>query len=166
MTFNQKLTDLRKTAGLSQDGLARQLGVSRQAISKWELGTAMPETENIVKLAQIFDVKVDYLLGHTVLSKPAVLPQLKKHSSTIMFIIYMLLMALFLLNLRIFTINCARGVTHSIKPLFWWTPAEYAQYARHIVVGWTDFQYGRIFLIPAAISFVLMRYIRKKDKEI
>ncbi len=171
MNFNEKLLTLRKNAGMSQDALAEKLGVTRQAVSKWELGTAMPETENIAKLAQIFDVTADYLLGHTVVEKPNVISGLKKikntlkqHGSTILFIIYIILMALFLFNMRIFTINCARAVTHSIKPFFWWTMAEYKAYRKR-PVGMGDLEYALYFLAFAGITFMLMKIIRKKDRD-
>ncbi len=63
MTLGAKLQTLRKQAGMSQETLAGQLGVSRQAVSRWELDISLPETENIIKLAKIFDVSFDYLLG-------------------------------------------------------------------------------------------------------
>lgn len=62
MTLGEKITDLRKKHGLSQEELAITLGVSRQAVSKWELGDATPETEKIVALAEYFDVTTDWLL--------------------------------------------------------------------------------------------------------
>lgn len=165
MNFNEKLVALRKDAGMSQETLAQRLGVTRQAISKWELGTAMPETKSIVQIAQVFSVTTDYLLGHTVITKPNIINQIKKHTGTISFLLYIVLLILFLFNMMIFTINCARGVTHSIKPLFWWTPAEYAQYSRHIVVGWSDFEYALVWLAAAAVAYVLMTLIRKRDEK-
>ena len=63
MTLGEKLQQLRKSRGLSQEHLAAQIAVSRQAISKWELGEAMPDTENVVQLSKIFDVTTDYLLN-------------------------------------------------------------------------------------------------------
>ena len=62
MTFGEKLQLLRKRQGLSQEKLAEQLDVSRQAISKWELGESLPDTENVVQLGKLFDVSIDYLL--------------------------------------------------------------------------------------------------------
>lgn len=62
MTFGSKLQMLRKQRGFSQEELAAQLTISRQAISKWELGSAMPDTENIVQLSNLFGVSTDYLL--------------------------------------------------------------------------------------------------------
>jgi len=63
MTLGEKLLQLRKSKGLSQEQLAVQITVSRQAISKWELGEAMPDTDNVVQLSKIFNVSTDYLLN-------------------------------------------------------------------------------------------------------
>lgn len=57
-----KLYKLRKNSGLSQEQLAEQLNVSRQAISKWESGTAVPESEKLITISNYFGVSVDYLL--------------------------------------------------------------------------------------------------------
>lgn len=62
MTFGEKLQDLRRRAGMSQDTLAEKLDVSRQAVSKWERDEAMPETEKLVRIAQLFDASLDELL--------------------------------------------------------------------------------------------------------
>lgn len=62
MAFGDKLQFLRKTKGISQEQLASQLKISRQAISKWENNSSIPDVENIVKLSNIFEVSTDYLL--------------------------------------------------------------------------------------------------------
>lgn len=62
MTFSEKLLDLRRKNALSQEQLANQLGVSRQTVSKWEIGTATPDTVHIVQLSKLFSVTTDYLL--------------------------------------------------------------------------------------------------------
>ena len=62
MTLGEKLQKLRARAGLSQDRLAELLGVSRQAVSKWERNEAMPEAEKIVRISRQFGVSTDYLL--------------------------------------------------------------------------------------------------------
>lgn len=59
----KKLTQLRKHNGLSQETLAEKIGVSRQAISKWERGEASPDTENLLSLSKIYSVSLDDLLG-------------------------------------------------------------------------------------------------------
>lgn len=58
--FAKKFTQLRKSSGITQQKLGEYLGVSNRAVSKWETGLAMPSTENIYKLSQIFKVPVDY----------------------------------------------------------------------------------------------------------
>ena len=62
MTFAEKLQMLRKERGLSQDQLASALEVSRQSVSKWELGNDMPKVDKILLLSDFFDVSADYLL--------------------------------------------------------------------------------------------------------
>lgn len=62
MTFGEKLQELRRKNAMSQDVLAEKLEVSRQAVSKWERDEAMPETDKIVRIAQLFGVSTDYLL--------------------------------------------------------------------------------------------------------
>ena len=62
MTFGEKLQLLRKGRGWSQERLAEEIPISRQAVSKWESGGAMPDTENVVRISQLFEVSTDYLL--------------------------------------------------------------------------------------------------------
>ena len=62
MNFSEKLYSLRKKNGLSQEQLAEGLGVSRQAISKWESGHAVPETEKLLVISEYFEVSLDYLM--------------------------------------------------------------------------------------------------------
>ena len=64
MTFGEKLQRLRQRAGMSQDALAEKLGVSRQAVSRWERDETMPETDKVIALAELFGVTTDYLLRH------------------------------------------------------------------------------------------------------
>ena len=56
MNFSEKLLTLRKAKNLTQEQLAEKLDVSRQSISKWESGQAVPEMEKIVALSVVFDV--------------------------------------------------------------------------------------------------------------
>ena len=62
MILGDKILQLRKQNGWSQEELAAQLGVSRQSVSKWESGTSIPDLERILKISQIFGVSTDYLL--------------------------------------------------------------------------------------------------------
>lgn len=62
MTFAEKLYYLRTENNYSQEALAGLLNVSRQAISKWELGTTLPETDKIMAISELFGVSIDSLL--------------------------------------------------------------------------------------------------------
>jgi len=62
MTFGRKLQWQRKKNRLSQEALAAELEVSRQAVSKWEQDGALPDAANIVRIARLFRVGTDYLL--------------------------------------------------------------------------------------------------------
>lgn len=62
MKFHEKLFDLRKNSKMTQADLAEKLNVSRQAVSRWEMGTAMPDIENLIAMSDLFDVTLDELL--------------------------------------------------------------------------------------------------------
>ena len=62
MTLCEKLIDLRRKAGLSQEQMAQQLDVSRQAVSKWESGVSDPSTSNLLALAKLYGVSAEELL--------------------------------------------------------------------------------------------------------
>ena len=62
MTFAEKFYSLRKEAGLSQEECAENIGVSRQAISRWEMGTATPDMQNLLAISKLFSVSTDYLI--------------------------------------------------------------------------------------------------------
>lgn len=62
MSFAEKILELRAKSGLSQEALADRLMVSRQAVSKWESGVTLPETEKLVIISNMFGVSLDYLL--------------------------------------------------------------------------------------------------------
>ena len=62
MTLGQRIQELRKEKGLSQEGLGEQLGVSRQAVSRWEMDGAVPEVDNLIAMSRIFGVSLNDLL--------------------------------------------------------------------------------------------------------
>ena len=64
MSFGDNLQTLRKKNQLSQEGLAEMLGVSRQAVSKWELGEGYPEVDKLLILSKKLNVSLDSLLGN------------------------------------------------------------------------------------------------------
>lgn len=63
MKLHEKIYQLRKQAGMSQEEAAERLDISRQALSRWENGTAQPAANNIVEISKLFEVSTDYLLN-------------------------------------------------------------------------------------------------------
>ena len=62
MNFAEKLLTLRTQSGYSQEVLAEKLNVSRQAVSKWETGPTLPETDKLIAISELFNVSIDSLL--------------------------------------------------------------------------------------------------------
>lgn len=63
MVFSEKLIELRKTKGWSQENLGYELNVTRQTVSKWELGQTTPEMEKLIEISNLFNVSIDELVG-------------------------------------------------------------------------------------------------------
>ena len=63
MTLGQRIQELRRQAGLSQEGLGEKLGVSRQAVSKWESDSGVPELDTLIAMSRLFGVTLGSLLG-------------------------------------------------------------------------------------------------------
>lgn len=74
MQFNECLILFRKQRGLTQDELAEKLDVSRQSVSKWELGECYPDASKLMQLADVLDVGMDALCGRTTPEQGATLP--------------------------------------------------------------------------------------------
>jgi len=74
MTFGDKLSRLRRENNYTQEQLADVLGVSRQAVSKWESGAAYPETDKLIRISELFDCSLDYLLKVAVETDHKALP--------------------------------------------------------------------------------------------
>lgn len=62
MDLSNRITQLRKQEGFSQENLGEKLNVSRQAVSKWESGQSTPDLDYIIKMCEIFNVSADYLI--------------------------------------------------------------------------------------------------------
>ncbi len=63
MSFGDNLREIRKQRGITQEGLAELLGVSRQAVSKWESDSGYPETEKLIAISRELNISLDYLLN-------------------------------------------------------------------------------------------------------
>lgn len=75
MTFAEKLIELRKSRGWSQEELGDKLGVTRQTVSKWELGSTTPEMEKIAAISELFGITTDELIKGTPPERVAVLTE-------------------------------------------------------------------------------------------
>ena len=64
MDFSEKLQKIRKENNITQEQLADKLNVSRQAVSKWESGTAYPDTEKLIQISKIFNISLDELINN------------------------------------------------------------------------------------------------------
>ena len=62
MTFAEKLKSIRKQVGISQELLAEKIGVSRQAVTKWETGAGIPDIDNMVSISNLFNISIDELI--------------------------------------------------------------------------------------------------------
>ena len=85
MNLNERIYYCRKKTGLSQEALAEQLGVSRQSISKWENGDAVPEIGKLRLLAKVFGVTIDWLLSEDELEEISVNSEVEKETGWILF---------------------------------------------------------------------------------
>ena len=79
MTLSEKLYNLRRKQGLSQEGLAEKLDCSRQVISKWENGTTTPDAEMLQKYSELFGVSIDYLVKEDI-EEPISVQPIEKNS--------------------------------------------------------------------------------------
>lgn len=66
MNLGKKILELRKKKGLSQEQLGEEINVTRQTISNWELGETTPNSEQLIEIADIFEISVDELIGHKI----------------------------------------------------------------------------------------------------
>ena len=81
MSFEKKLQSLRKAAGLNQEELAEELGVSRQAVSKWESGTTYPEMDKLILMTRLFKCTLDDLVNDEIKNPSVEGGEKKKQSS-------------------------------------------------------------------------------------
>lgn len=74
MTMGEKILKLRKARGWNQEDLAEQIGVTRQAVSRWESDSAKPDADKIVAICDLFGVSADYLLRENYQGEPGGVP--------------------------------------------------------------------------------------------
>ncbi len=83
MKFGDKLIELRKKNGYSQEELAEKLGVSRQSVSKWESNNTYPETDKIIQIANLFECSMDDLINDKITDIDSTLRKNKSNINTV-----------------------------------------------------------------------------------
>ena len=141
MEFGEKLQMLRKARGWSQEELAQQINVSRQALSKWESGASIADTENVVALSRLFGVSTDYLLlrESETTSAPAAVPTPTKESKwpvpRIVWLVVLFVSALGLIALQIWA-----GTLSPTTMVYWTKPDVVLTGIRNLIqrydLGW------------------------------
>ena len=117
MTLAEKIYQARKKAGLSQEALADALGVTRQAVSKWETGKSVPDTENLRQMAQVLAVSTDYFLGEApapenVPGDPATLEAIDRVSQRMGLLFFIIGVAAIALCSVVFLVRSLMGESH------------------------------------------------------
>ena len=111
MKFNEKLIGLRKKEGLSQEELGYKLNVTRQTVSKWELGQTTPEMEKLVEMSKIFNISVDELINEseTVVNENPIIEDQRieeksaKNNKVVFFIVGALVIVVILILVKFFS---------------------------------------------------------------
>lgn len=85
MTLGEKLAKARKEKNITQEQLADHLGVSRQSISKWESDVAYPETDKLIRMSELFDCSLDYLLKESITEKAEKTQTTNKQATPVFF---------------------------------------------------------------------------------
>ena len=125
MTIGEKLQFLRKNENLSQEILAEKLNVSRQAISKWEVNTALPEVDNIVLISKFFNITTDELLNDEKELKPKVehpkpqkvIENWLKSNRCILYIAYIFIVFLVFLSVATLSVSTGGAIVFDLSNL-------------------------------------------------
>ena len=118
MNFSDNLIKLRKGKGWSQEDLAEKLGISRQAVSKWEVGTSKPDIDNIIKISKLFEVSIDELVNNEIVRTEAISINVKRKSKKDVLLVW--LRRILIVLIIIYFIN----VIYKFAMLFTITQAE------------------------------------------
>ena len=82
MRFGEKLSEIRKSNGYTQENLAEKLGVSRQAVARWEANDTVPDIDMLLGICEIFHVSADYMI-HNDYASDEDIPAVKEKSETV-----------------------------------------------------------------------------------
>ncbi len=165
MEIGKKIALCRKEAGLSQEALANELNISRQAVSRWETGEAVPDTAKVIQLARIFSVTTDYLLldevtesrrydpENSILSASPIIER-RRRFRIIFGIVMSVLGTTFTSATLIFAVFAAEKLTQ------WWT--AWGRFGTALFTSWliVPFICGVVLMIAGGIS-LFREYLRE-----
>ena len=121
MNFKEKLYELRRLKGLSQEEIGEKINVSRQTISKWENGQTTPELEKLIELSKIFDIPIDELIGNDINNeKQDIPPKLNKKKLCLKILIIFVLIYLFISIYKIIGLTRFYLVANSFNEENYW----------------------------------------------
>ena len=95
MKFNENLKYLRKEAKMTQENLAEELNVSRQAVTKWESGQSLPDIENLKQMADLFGVTMDSIVGDVQSKKESAINKKMKDIDLFLIVVMIILLSIF-----------------------------------------------------------------------
>ena len=136
MTFSEKLITLRAGRGWSQEKLAEALGVTRQAVSRWERGTSLPDALGLTGLARVFDVDAEWLVDETATKpKPRTARRVKLawFDWVMIVLVPLTIAASYLLDAWI---QSVRGATYAVPAWYVWVAVPLGA-LRFISAGWS-----------------------------
>ena len=151
MEFSEKLLTLRKAKDLTQEQLAEKLNVSRQSVSKWESGQAVPELEKIVAMSVVFDVTTDYLLKSSEIDDLSVKTEMLEKQQQQMLVREQRQQKIRECVLYVIVIYLVLFAVYSLQQNFFW---EWEWVGKHVLIA-------EFLLATAMAVFVCARKLRR-----
>ncbi len=157
MTLGERIQNLRKKNGCSQEKLAEKLNVSRQAVQKWEQNMCEPSVDSLTLMASIFDVSLDYLLIGKEEEKEEKTDSHKPFTKTdVVFLVLFLISVLAFIGLFIYAVLNPIYYNQT-KSFIWW-------YVRFWVSSGTLFRVFVLISVAGMITFLVL-FLKKRKKD-
>ena len=168
MTIGDKILNLRKARGWSQEELAERIGVTRQAVSRWESNSAKPDADKIVDICDLFGMSADYLLRDKYAGEGECAPAEATDSGSGMTVFQMLGMSLILISVLLI---CALGIMSALNPHTHWVDGvKYSGILGYIMgnqLWWLV--HGDVLLLIAGILLLMGKeiacFVQNANKE-
>ena len=157
MTLGERIQNLRKKNGCSQEKLAEKLNVSRQAVQKWEQNMCEPSVDSLTLMASIFDVSLDYLLvGKETETHDKTVEHKSFTKADMVFLVMFLISVLAFIGLLIYSILNPIYYNQT-KSFIWW-------YVRFWVSSGTLFRVLVLLSLAGMITFLIL-FLKKRKRD-